>query len=35
MAPDGALRVDMQALLSMLAAVLAVAAAQLIAEVLS
>ena len=35
MAPDGALRVDMQALLSMLAAVLAVVAAQLIAEVLS
>lgn len=34
MAPDGALRVDMQALLLMLAAVLAVAAAQLIAEVL-
>ena len=35
MAPDGALRVDVQTLLCMLVAVLAVAAAQLIAEVLS
>ena len=33
-APDGALRVDMKALLCLLASVLAVAAAQLIAEVL-